>query len=111
MMCRHSDYVHSLYVQAKGEVANAQEKLKLTKSLVRKSKSGTVQEKDDLTLADCRYVEANAEVLESKTYCDYVESIAGAANRDLRVLSRLIETKRLDIEMNRRDSNVSFNRR
>lgn len=111
MMCQHSDYVHCLLTQAKAEVLNSAEKLKLAKSLIRKSKTGTVQEKDDLTIADARYVDANTKWIEAKTYSDLLQGLADAASRDLRVLSRLIETKRLDIEMNRRESNIAFGSR
>jgi len=110
MMCQHADYVHSLLTQAKAETLNSQEKLKLAKSLVRKTKTGTVQAKEDLTVADARYVEANVRWIEAKTFFELLEGIAGAASRDLRFLSRLIETKRLDIEMNRRDTNLAFGR-
>jgi len=110
-MCGHSDYVNSLLTVAKAETLNSSEKLKLVKSLVRKSKTGTVQEKEDLTTADIRYVEANTCWIEAKTFCELLGGIAEAANRDLRVLSRLIENKKVSIEMNRRDSNLGSSRR
>ena len=111
LMCQHADYVHSLLTQAKAETLNCTEKVKLSKALIRKTKTGTAQEKDDLTISDIRYVDANTDWIEARTYCDLLEGIASAASRDVRVLSRLIETKRLDIEMNRRDGNLSKVRR
>ena len=108
MMCQHADYVHSLLVQAKADILNTQEKLKLVKALVRKSKTGTVQEKEDLTITDIRYVEANERWIEAKTFTALMEGLAEASSRDLKFLSRMIETKRIEIEMNRRDTNIPF---
>ena len=111
LMCRWADYVHSLLTVAKADCLNAQERLKMVKALVRKSKQGPAHTKDDLTLADSRYVDANTLYIAAKTYAELVEGQAQAASRDCRVVSRLIETKRLELEANRRGENIRHRRR
>jgi len=110
MQCRFTDWVHSEYVKAKAESQNAEQKLKQARAQVRKSKTGTVQAKEDATLTDSRFIDADARYQEADTFARLIEVRAEAAARDLKVLSRLITTKEIEIEINRRDGNVGRKR-
>jgi hypothetical protein len=105
-MCHFADFVNSKAVQAKAMLVNAEQVIELTKAKIRKSKTGTAGEKEDGVNCDSRYVEANGDWLEAKTYSDILATIAEAAQRDLRFISRIIETKKMEIEMGRRDNAV-----
>lgn len=96
MLTAHADFVNSLVTYAKAEKANAEERLKLVKAKVRRSKLGTNDEKDDATLCDSRYVEANAQWLEATEYFEVLNGMLEAAGRDLRILSRHLETKKME---------------
>lgn len=111
LMCNYADYLENLATVARAEVLNSERKLKLTKSLVRKTKSGTAQERDDDCVTDIRYVEADAGYVEAKTYLELLEGLNKAASRDRSVISRLIETKRIEIDGKRRTRNVDGYRR
>lgn len=106
LMCNYADYLENLCTVARAEALNADRRLKLTRSLIRKSKQGTAQDKDDQSLADVRYIEADVAYVEAATYCELLEGLAKAASRDRAVLSRLIETKKMDLENRRRDGNT-----
>ena len=110
LQCRFTDWVHSEYVKAKAEAQNAQQKLKQARAQIRKTKSGTVQAKEDATITDARYVAAEARYEEADTFARLIEVRAEAAARDLKVLSRLITTKEIEVEMNRRDLNIGRKR-
>jgi hypothetical protein len=94
----------------KAEVQNKGEQLKLVKSRVRKSKTGTKEEREDGTIIDERYVTANAAYLEAYEYHALLDGLAEGARRDLRVISRLVETKKVQFEQGRRGSNVGERR-
>lgn len=102
LMCGYADFLENLATVARAEVLNAERKLKLTKSLVRKQKDGTAQERDDDCLTDVRYVEADVGYVEAKTYLELLEGLTKAASRDRAVISRLIETMRLEVDGKRR---------
>ena len=106
LQCRFADWVHGLLTVAKASASNAEQKLKQAKAQIRKRQTGTVQDKEDKTVTDSRYVEANVNYIEEDTYSRFVEIRAEAASRDLRVVSRLITTKEMEISMNRRDGNI-----
>lgn len=110
LQCRFTDWVHSEHIKAKAEAQNAEQKLKQARAQVRKTKTGTVQAKEDATLTDSRFIEADARYQEADTFARLVEVRAEAAARDLKVLSRLITTKEIEVEMNRRDGNVGRKR-
>lgn len=96
MLTAHADFVNTLVTYAKAERSNAEERLKLVKAKVRRSKLGTNDEKDDATLCDGRYVEANAQWLEASEYFEVLNGMLDAAGRDLRILSRHLETKKME---------------
>lgn len=106
LMCGYADYLENLCTVARADVLNSDKKLKMTKALVRKSKSGTAQEKEDLCISDVRYIEADVCYVEAKTYLELVEGLNKAASRDRSVLSRLIETKKMELDNKRRDRNA-----
>lgn len=106
LQCRFTDWVHSEYIKAKAAAQNAEQKLKQAKSQVRKTKTGTAQAREDATICDARFIEADALYQEADTFARLIEVRAEAANRDLKVLSRLITTKQIEVDMNRRDVNV-----
>lgn len=106
----HNDYVTGRITIAKAAVRNAEERLKLTKAKVRKTKAGNAQEREDATLCDERYVSANADCLEAKEYCDLLTGIEVAAARDGRVVSRIIEVRKLELGQGRRDVNIERDR-
>jgi hypothetical protein len=110
LQCKFADWVHGEFGSAKAETENSKLKLSQARAQVRKKKTGTAQEKEDLTITDARYVEAIARHLEADTYSKLVEIRAGAASRDLRVVSRLITTKELEIHMNQREGNIGRKR-
>jgi hypothetical protein len=106
LMCNYADYLENLHTVARAEVLNSDRRLKLTKALVRKTKPGTAQEKDDQCLTDVRYIEADVAYVEAATYQELLEGLAKAASRDRSVLSRLIETKKMELDNKRRDHNA-----
>lgn len=106
LQCRYADWVHGILVSAKAEADNAEQKLKQTKAQVRKTKQGTAQERDDQTITDVRYVDVETAYYEAKHFAKLVEVRAEAASRDLRVISRLVTGKEIEVSMNRRDLNI-----
>jgi hypothetical protein len=106
LMCNYADYLENLCTVARAEVLNADKRLKLTKALVRKTKPGTAQDKEDQSLADIRYIEADVAYVEADTYRELLEGLAKAASRDRSVISRLIETKKMELDNKRRDHNA-----
>lgn len=102
----YTDYVAGQAVLARTEMLAAEEKLNLVKAAVRKSKLGTAQEKGDGSIIDERYVHANAAYIEAKTYYELLSTIEEAARRDVKFISRIIETKRMELEMGFRGGNV-----
>jgi hypothetical protein len=106
MMCGYADYLENLCTVARADVLNSDKKLKMTKALVRKSKSGTAQDKEDQSISDVRYIEADVSYVEAKTYLELLEGLNKAASRDRSVLSRLIETKKMELDNKRRDRNA-----
>lgn len=85
---------------------SANEKLDLVKASVRKSKMGTAQEKEDLARIDARYVELNAEYMEAKTFFELMTTLEEAARRDVKFISRIVETKKLELEMGGRGGSL-----
>jgi len=106
LLIEYTDYVEGQIVLAGAEQLSAKEKLDFVHAHVRKAKMGTAQEKVDLALIDARYVEANAAYIEAKTYCELITAIGEAARRDVKFVSRIIETKRMELEMNGRGGAV-----
>ena len=92
LMTRHADFVGTKLTYAKAEYTNAEERLRLVRAHVRRTKKGTNEGKEDETIVDSRYVQANAEWLEASEYRDLLQAIYDAAGRDLRILSRVLET-------------------
>ena len=107
MMVLWANYVSSRAIVAKVGLGIAQEKLKLVKAKVRKAKSGTVQERDDDTLLDSRYVAIMADVLELDVYYALAASNEAAARRDISFISRIIETKKIEFEQGRRGTSIT----
>lgn len=107
LMVEYTDYVEGQTVLARAEMLSAEAKLELVRAAVRKVKMGTAQEKGDLALIDTRYVEANANYIEARTYFELISTIGEAARRDVKYVSRIIETKRMDLEMGGRGGRVS----
>ena len=98
MMTLHADYVAGLVTIAKAEKTNTDTQVGLVKAKIRKSKSGSEKSKEDATLCDERYVAVMARWLEASETLDLLNGLHEAAKRDVRVLSRLIETKKVEIE-------------
>jgi len=111
LMTSYSDYVTSRLTLAKAAVSNAEQKLQLVQAKIRKSKTGNAAEKQDATYCDSRYVGSNAEWLEAREYHDLLAGIDEAARRDVRVLSRLIETKKMELEHGRAEGRLRPPRR
>jgi len=106
LMIEFTDYVSGQCVLGRTAMLAATEKLKLTKAAVRKTKTGTVQQKEDSTLVDARYVEANAAYIEAKCFYELLERIEKSARRDCAFISRIIETKKLEFERGRRSGSI-----
>tara|TARA_Y100000034_G_scaffold38625_1_gene47557 strand:+ start:550 stop:1104 length:555 start_codon:yes stop_codon:yes gene_type:complete len=111
LMCEHADWVTKEHTRAKSTALNLKEKLKLVTSSIRKSKTGTAQSKEDDTISDARYNVAKTSYLEEKEVSELIGGVLEAATRDLRVISRLIEVKRVAYEQGRRDTNIRGKRR
>jgi hypothetical protein len=107
LMVEFTDYVEGQIVLARAEMLSADEKLKLTLAAVRRVKIGTAQDKGDLAIIDARYVEANARYIEAKTYFELITAIGEAARRDVKFVSRIIETKKLELEMGGRGGSIN----
>lgn len=106
---------HVNYVSWQRQIAElaktvAKEKLQVTEAAVRNTKTGTQQQKRDSTLIDARYVEANSDWIEAKVYHDLLENLESAASRDLRTLSRLVETKKMELDSGKRSQRVNHRR-
>lgn len=106
LMTTYADFINNLAIKFKSTKKNAEEQLKFTKAKVRKSKTGTVQQKDDDTICDFRYVEANRNYIKAEELYDRIQAIADAASRDVKFLSRALEGKRISFEQSRRGENV-----
>lgn len=106
LMCNYADYLEGLCTIARAEVLNAERAFKLIKAKVRQTKSGTAQERDDQCITDSRYIEADADLIEAETYRELLEGLAKAASRDRAVVSRIIETKKMELENKRRDTGL-----
>lgn len=106
LMVEYTDYAEGQTVLARAEMLSAEAKLELVRAAVRKAKMGTAQEKGDLALIDTRYVEANANYIEAKTYFELISTIGEAARRDVKFVSRIIETKRMELDMGGRAGSV-----
>ena len=107
LMCNYCDYISGVTIRAKNETINANERLSLIRAHIRKEKTGTAQVKEDATICDVRYLEANAEWLEAQELFELLQSREEAARRDLRVLSRLIETRKMDLEIGQREGGMN----
>ncbi len=107
MMCNYCDYISGLTIRAKNETINANERLGLVRAHIRKEKAGNAQAKEDATICDVRYLEANSEWLESQELFEMLQTREEAARRDLRVLSRLIETRKMDLEIGQREGGMN----
>lgn len=101
-----TDYVESQIVLARAEMNSAAEKLDLTRAAVRRTKTGTAQQRGDLALIDVRYVQINADYNEARTYYELMLSIGEAARRDAKFISRIIETKKLELGFVGREGNM-----
>lgn len=106
LMTMHADFIGTKLTYAKAEKVNADERLKLVRAHIRRSKRGTNDAKDDDTLVDSRYVQANGDWLEAMEYHELLSSIYEAAGRDLRILSRVIETMKMEGEQGARAGNL-----
>jgi len=107
LMNSWTTYVSDKFIVAKAELLNADTQLDLAKARIRKSKTGTVQDKADATICDSRYVNINRAYLTASHYTAILKNIVAAAERDLKVISRLIEVKKLQFEQNRRGGSIS----
>lgn len=110
LMDQFSNWLTGYVTIAKAEVINKAEQLKLTKARIRKSKSGNKDEKEDDTICDTRYVEANALWLEASEYHSVLAGLLDASTRDLRVISRLVTLKEVEFEQGRRSTNIGKHR-
>lgn len=110
LMCHHADFVVSCLTRSKAQMKNADEKVSLIRAKIRKSISGTQAEKEDTVNCDARYIEVMADWLKYKELVDLLEGIHEAATRDVRVVSRLIETKKIELEHGRRGTNLDNSR-
>lgn len=106
-MTRHADWLSQLRVRAKAEKMEADENIKFVKASIRKKQVGTKEERDDATITDIRYVEANAKWLTKVHSYEAVLALEEAARRDLKTLSRLIEKEKIANEGDKRDATVS----
>jgi hypothetical protein len=111
LMDRYCNWLTGYETVAKAEVANRSEQLKLVRARIRKTKSGTQADKDDDTTCDVRFVEANAKWLEATEYFSLLNGLTEASRRDMKVISRLVETKKIEFEQGRRAGNVERGRR
>ena len=98
MMTLYADFVAGLVTVSKAEKTNADTQLALVKAKIRKSKSGSEKSKEDSTVCDERYVKAMARWLEASEFLDLMNGLHESSKRGVRVLSRLIETKKIEIE-------------
>lgn len=102
----YANYVSWQRQIAEATILTTKEKLSVTEAAVRRTKTGSVQSRKDATLVDHRYVEANTNWMRAKTYYMLLENLEQAARRDLKSLSRLVETKKMEMESGRRLSNM-----
>lgn len=106
LMTEYTDYLEMLLAVAKSEMDSTKEQLDLVRALLRKNKKGTDKSKADDVIIDDRYVEANAKYMEAKTYHDILETNKNVASRRARMLSRMIEVKRIKAQTSGRTYNT-----
>jgi hypothetical protein len=85
---------------------NAKELVKDVKSKVRLSHTGTVAAKEDKTQVDQRYQMVKAAHQEELELLERIESRFSSANKQQKLISRLITQKGIEVDMNRRDVNI-----
>lgn len=107
LMTTYADFINNLAIKYKAAKKNAEEQLKFTRARVRKTKQGTVQQKEDDTICDFRYIDANRNYIKAEELYDRIQAIADAASRDVKFLSRALEGKRISFEQSRRSTNVT----
>lgn len=106
MVEAYANYISFQAVLAEVATKNAETKREFAEAAIRKSKNGTVQQKRDAAIIDERYVEVMADYIEASTYHKVVLNLEAAARRDLRYISRLIETKKIELESGRRSDSL-----
>ena len=110
MMVLFADFVEARVSLAKGALIVEDQKKDLAEAAVQKTKTGSIQERRDATIVDGRYVDVVADYLAARTYHELLVVVAAAARRDLSFLSRLVETKKAQMEQTRRGESLQGDR-
>ena len=106
LMGQYANYVSWRKILAETTVKAARRKLELTKAAIRKTKTGSAPERVDATITDGRYNDAVADLLEAETYFELLQNIDEQARRNVKIVSRLIEVKKMQLEQSTRDGNI-----
>lgn len=107
LMTTYADFINNLAIKYKAAKKNAAEQLRFVQARVRKTKQGTVQAKEDDTICDFRYIDANRNYIKAEEMYERIQAVAEAASRDVKFLSRALEGKRISFEQSRRSTNVT----
>lgn len=107
LMVEYADFLHNKAIAYKSIKKNAEEQLKFVEARVRKTKNGTVQEKKDATICDFRFIEANRNAIKAEELFERVRAVAESASRDVKILSRALEGRRISLDQSRRIESVS----
>lgn len=103
---RYSNWLTGYVTVAKAALKNAEGRLKLAKARVRKSKSGSKEERDDDTIIDERYHNEMLQWQEAFEYFTMLDGLAAAARSNHKTISRLFEPKKMEYEQGRRLDNT-----
>lgn len=110
MMTQYTDFVCTNETIAKSAVLNAETKLDLVRAKLMQTKTGSAADKTAAVQCDSRYVNVAAEWLEAKEYFELLSGLAEASRRNLRTISRAIETTKMTQENGHREQNVQRDR-
>ena len=107
MVNKRASWLTTKRIEAETAMLSAKEKLKLTTAHVRKTKSGTQQQREDATVIDDRYIQANANYIEALGIHKHLQGLEEACRRDHATISRLVKVKEIEWEQSRRGDNVA----
>lgn len=100
-------YVKGLNQQAKEELSSAQQKLNTVKGAIRKKKIGSKEEREDATINDIEFINANAEYLTKLYSCEKIELRVEMATKAINILSRLITAEQVSNDTGRKIAHVN----
>ena len=100
-------YVKGLNQQAKEELSAAQQKLNMVKGNIRKKKIGSKDEREDATINDIEFINANAEYLTKLYSCEKIALRVEMSTKAINILSRLITAEQVSNDTGRKIAHIN----